>query len=202
VGTPPPTETPKTPEQLATEKATADKAAADKKAADDAAAPKVPDKYEFSFKGEDGNPIQVDPETVTAFEPVLKKHGITQEALTALLPLYHAELARQDAAISELYTAQRDSWAAAAKADKEFGGMNYDANVKVAQAAMARFGTPAMRDLLNETGLGNHPELLKFFHKVGSKIGEDGHVSGGTAATGEADVARKLFDHPSSKNLS
>jgi hypothetical protein len=27
-------------------------------------------------------------------------------------------------------------------------------------------GTPALRQLLNETGLGNHPELVRFVHRL------------------------------------
>lgn len=165
-------------------------------------APKPPDKYEFKFKGPDGKDVELDPATVTAFEPVFKELGLTQEGLGKLLPLYHAELARQDKEIADLYTAQRESWEAGAKADKDFGGNNYDENVKVAQTAIARFGSQALKDLLNETGLGNHVEVLKFFEKVGRQISEDKPVGTKPAGGITADQqASKLFDHPTSQGM-
>lgn len=163
--------------------------------------PKAPEKYEFKLQGEDGNPVELDVEAANAFAPVLKKHGITQDAVNEILPVLMAEFDRQDNQISEMYTAQRESWLSQAKSDKEFGGVNFEPNLAVAQKAMGRFGSPALKELLNQTGLGNHVEVLKLFHKVGQQISEDGHVSGGTKATGEgeSDLA-KLFDHPTSQH--
>jgi hypothetical protein len=165
--------------------------------------PKVPDEYKFELKDPEGNALEIDAEIVKAFSPLLKKHGITQEGANELAQAFMAELTRQDNVLSELYVGQRDSWATSAKADKEFGGQNFDANVAVARRAIARFGNDGLKSLLNETGLGNHPEVLRFFWKVGQKISEDSHVPGGNAGAGsEGDIAAKLFNHPTSKALS
>ncbi|MEI6907818.1 peptidase, partial [Klebsiella pneumoniae] len=40
------------------------------------------------------------------------------------------------------------------------------------------FGTPELKEYLNGTGLGNHPELVKAFIKVGKAMSEDGMVTG------------------------
>lgn len=52
-------------------------------------------------------------------------------------------------------------------------GPNYKAEMQVVAKAMDNFGTPELRALLNETGLGNHKEVVKFFHSIGKKISED-----------------------------
>lgn len=174
-----------------------DQKPADQKPAD---APKPPDKYEFKANGADGKPVELDAESIKVFEPVLKEAGVTQDQLTKLLPAFHAELARQDKVISDLYMAQRESWETQAKSDKDFGGNRYQENVQVAQAALARFGSPALKDLLNETGLGNHVEVLKFFEKVGRQISEDKPTTTQQASATTPDAAAaKLFNHPTSQ---
>jgi hypothetical protein len=168
-----------------------------------AAAPKVPDEYKFELKDPEGQALEIDAEIVKSFSPLLKKHGITQEGANELAQAFMAELTRQDNVLSELYVGQRDSWATASKADKEFGGPAFDANIAVARKAIARFGNDGLKNLLNETGLGNHPEVLRLFWKIGQKISEDSHVPGGNAGAGsEGDIAAKLFNHPTSKALS
>jgi len=62
---------------------------------------------------------------------------------------------------------------------KEWGAA-YNQNIALAQAAFTHFakemgneGGPAITSLMEESGLGDHPLLLKFFSKVGEAIGED-----------------------------
>jgi hypothetical protein len=63
----------------------------------------------------------------------------------------------------------------------------------VARKALESFGSPALKELLNNTGLGNHPEVIKAFHKVGKLISEDKMVKGTPATPGSDDIAKKLF---------
>ncbi len=47
------------------------------------------------------------------------------------------------------------------------------------------------------TGLGNHPEVVKIFHKVGEILEEDGLLNtdiGGTGAGGRAQVETRLSE--------
>ena len=48
----------------------------------------------------------------------------------------------------------------------------------MASRAFAEFSTPELQKLMDETGLGNHPELLRIFAKVGERLGEDSLVVG------------------------
>ena len=59
-------------------------------------------------------------------------------------------------------------------------GENYEANIEIAkgawQGALATVGdselNAGMEDLINETGIGNNPIALKWFHKLAEKIKE------------------------------
>jgi hypothetical protein len=87
-----------------------------------------------------------------------------------------------------------ESWGEAVKTDQEIGGAKLDENLAVARRAVDAFGSPALKELLNTTGLGNHPEVVKAFYKAGKAISEDGFVRGqpkGPAT--ESDLAKSLF---------
>jgi len=68
---------------------------------------------------------------------------------------------------------QSKEWVEELKADKEFGGDNFDANSRLAFAVMLKFSNKSFMDKLSESKLGNHPELVKLFHRIGNAIGPD-----------------------------
>jgi len=70
--------------------------------------------------------------------------------------------------------AQVKQWESDSKVDPEIGGAKFNENLAIAGKAIARFGTPALKTLLDETGLGNHPEFIRAFYKAGKLISEDG----------------------------
>ena len=57
-------------------------------------------------------------------------------------------------------------------------GKNYDGKVDMATRAFAQFSSPELRSIMNDTGLGNHPEMIKVFAKIGEMLGEDSLVVG------------------------
>lgn len=85
-----------------------------------------------------------------------------------------------------------ESWTESVKTDKEIGGDKLAENLGVARKAIDAFGSDSFKALLNQSGLGNHPEVVKFAYKVGKAISEDRFVTGG-AKGAETDTAKKLF---------
>lgn len=68
---------------------------------------------------------------------------------------------------------------AAAMADPEFGGDKFAEATGVAKMAVEAFFKPEFAKFLNDTGLGNHPEMIRGFLKIGSQMKQDGFVPGG-----------------------
>ena len=104
------------------------------------------------------------------------------------------------AAQAEQMAQARAEWESAARSDKEFGGEKLAENVAVAAKALQQFGTPELAKLLNESGLGNHPEIIRAFYRAGKAISEDSVVTGGSGAkpaavgmTSEAQKAAALY---------
>lgn len=145
----------------------------------------APEKYEFTAP--EGQAF--DNNVVSQFSEVAKELNLPQDAAQKILDKMAPVIqARQD----ESLQAVRSEWENTSKADKEFGGDKLAENLAVAKRAMDQFGTPELRELLNTTGLGNHPEVIRVLYRAGLAISEDGFAGGRGGNTAKAD-ARRLY---------
>lgn len=147
----------------------------------------APEKYEFTA----AEGVDLDTEALKDFEPVARDLNLTNEQAQKLVDAYPKILAGVQQRQAEAWQAQTEEWAATVKADKEIGGDKLTANLGVAQRALDTFGTPELKEYLNGTGLGNHPELVKAFIKVGKAMSEDGMVTG--KENGQRSAAEVLY---------
>jgi len=117
-------------------------------------------------------------------DPWLKANpDATPKDILAEAARRQAQLVTEQAtADAEAFNSQLAAWEAEAKADKEIGGANYEANVAVAVRAIETFGNQALKDVLNQSGLGNHPELIRFAVKAGAQLKEAPVLKGAGAA--------------------
>lgn len=180
-----------TPEERAAKKTADDKAAADKAEADKkAAAQKAPEKYE-PFKTPEG--VKLDEKLSTKLQAVAKELNLTQEQAQKLadLGVEHGQLL-QDTLKSEL-TKAAAGWAEQSRADKEFGGDKFDENLGVAKKGFAQFGTPELGKLLKESGLGNHPEVLRMNYRIGKALADDKFVQGRDGTGSSKSIEDRLY---------
>jgi hypothetical protein len=158
-----------------------------------AEAPKAPEAYEF--KAPEGRVF--DSEVMASYSQVAKELNLSQESAQRLLDAVGPKMAERQMAMIE---ATRNGWADNSKSDREFGGEKLSENLGVAKKALDAFGTTELRTLLNETGLGNHPELIRFMFRAGKAISEDRMVTGAAtqAKAGPrsfADLAEALYSN-------
>lgn len=112
-----------------------------------------------------------------------KGKNLSQEAAQEAVNMA-AELQQQNVTkLQEAIETQSQQWAKDTLADKEFGGDKFKENLSVALRARDQFATPELKQLLETSKLGNHPEVVRFFYRVGQSISQDGFVPGrqGTA---------------------
>ena len=83
-----------------------------------------------------------------------------------------AKVGKQTQDMSEAFTKQIETWEGEAKADKDIGGDAFDANLAVAKKAIDAFGDDALKTVLNESGLGSHPAVIKFAVKAGKGLSD------------------------------
>ncbi|HHQ5841859.1 TPA: peptidase [Enterobacter asburiae] len=147
----------------------------------------APEKYEFTA----GEGVDLDTEALKDFEPVARDLNLTNEQAQKLVDAYPKILAGVQHRQAEAWQKQTEGWAETVKADKEIGGDKLTANLSAAQRALDQFGTPELKEYLEGTGLGNHPELVKAFIKIGKAMSEDGMVDGSNQ--GQRSAAEVLY---------
>ena len=153
----------------------------------------APENYE-DFKAPEG--IALDAEMATEFKSLAKELNLPQDAAQKVADL-GAKMAQKWAGQqTEAIQKAHADWIGGTKADKEIGGDKLPENIAVAKKALDAFGTPELRTLLNESGLGNHPEVIRVFYRAGKAISEDRMVTGG-AATAAKNPAKTLFPNQS-----
>lgn len=140
----------------------------------------------YSFTWPDG--FTPDAAQLAEYEADFRAAGLSQEAAQKIVGRFADAQVAAIKQLDEDVTKQTNEWQAAVKADADMGGAKYDATVKAAEHAMGKFGTPALKQWLDTTGLTNHPELVRMFAKVGKAIAEDnlsgtGRSNGGRPAS-------------------
>lgn len=164
----------KTPEQIQQE------ADAKAKTEADAKLTGAPEAYE-DFKLPDG--MEMDADVLGEFKGLAKELNIPQAQAQKLIDFQTQLASKQAEAYQAAVTKQSQDWAASIKNDPEIGGANYDKSVQSAIKVIQSFGDPALTELLNTSGLGNHPALFKFCHRISSAISEDKFVLPGSQST-------------------
>lgn len=150
-----------------------------------AAEPVVPKSYELKMP--DG--VQLDSAAAEEFTAIAKELKLDQAAAQKLADIGAKMATRQAEAHAQLV----EIWTKQVKADKEIGGDKLDENLGIARKAIDTFGSPELKALLNSTGMGNHPEVVKLAFKVGKAISEDRFVTGSPKGNASNDPAKKLF---------
>lgn len=157
----------------------------------------APDTYDFS-KVELPQGVQLNADLVAAISPVFKELGLTQDAANKLVKTHADALAKaevageakRDADFKEfMKTTVTNNHAAL---QKEWGAET-QAKLAIAQAGMAKIVSPAMKALLDDTGLGSHPEFVKAFHAVGLMTREDKPPTATVPASAGKSAAQVLY---------
>lgn len=110
-------------------------------------------------------------------DPIFRELGLTNEQANKLMPAAASFATKLQASQLAAHEAMGADWAKKAQADKEIGGKNWAQTESLVARALDMFGAPAdsdFRKLLDDTKLGNHPEMIRMFRKIGEAISEDG----------------------------
>jgi len=160
--------------------APADTAAPDAKAP----APEAPESYEFTMP----EGVALDKTAAEEFTAIAKELKLNQADAQKVADVGAKMAQRQAEAHAQLV----ESWVESVKTDKDIGGDKLAENLAIARKAIDAFGTPELKDVLNATGFGNHPAVIKAFYKAGMAISSDRFVSGSPKGP-ETDMAKKMF---------
>jgi len=149
------------------------------------AEPVVPEKYDLQMP----EGVELDSVAADEFTTIAKDLKLTQDQAQKLAGVAASMQQRQ----AEAHAKTVETWVESVKTDKEIGGDKLNENLAVARKAMETFGSPELKDVLNMTGFGNHPAIIKAFYKIGQAISQDQIVVGKPNQGTVDDVAKKMF---------
>ena len=124
------------------------------------------------------------------FKTLSRQLGLSPEQAQQLLDL-ETRFARSKAAHGEEEKRQTlERWAEQTRA---LYGAECEQAVALAVRAADAFGGPQLRELLEATGLGNHPVIVRTFNEIGKSISEDVLPGGKPSAPQDKTFAEALY---------
>ncbi len=118
---------------------------------------------------------------LTDFRKEAAALSLPQAAAQTLVDLYTRSQQAAAAKITEDHTALQAQWLSESNALPELSGPTKGTTQVAIGRVMDEYGTPALREFLRTTGLGNHPELVRLVAKVGAALTEGSPSSPGRA---------------------
>lgn len=141
----------------------------------------VPEKYDLKLPdGSALNPARV--EKIALFA---KENGLSQDEAQRVVERESDAVADFAKGQNENYERTKSQWLESSKSDSEIGGEHLKESVHVANSVIEKYGSTALRENLNATGLGNHPELIRMMVKIGREMGPDKLVVAGSETAGK-----------------
>ena len=129
-----------------------------------------------------------------------KEFGLDQAQAQKMVDKHFEIISRSNDSITSAKESKLKEWAGQTMADKEFGGPNLSDNIAGARKAMNSFSQPAVGAdgkailhsdgafkgqqmseielLMNESGWGSHPAMIRVFHRINQAMSEDHFVQG------------------------
>jgi hypothetical protein len=153
------------------------------------AAPAVPEKYEFKAAKDE----KVDDALASEVSGIAKDLGLDQEKAQKL---YEARLAERKSTTARISDTHK-GWIDATRKDPEFGGEKLKESLAIANEGFKALDLPpAFSDLLTQTGLAEHPEIIRAGYRLGKLLQNDKTRTGAAPQ----DAAGKVFVYPNSKH--
>ena len=154
--------------------------------------PEEADGYDFDLGDGEQSPDVAD------FKNVAHQLGLTNDQAKTMLGIYN-QISENDLA-EEQEQFEQMNVEYLQNIQKEWGD-DFNKNSELARRAFQNFASEELMDVMKETGLSNHPEVLKTFARIGQVLSEDSILPGTRGAIGgmspvhaEETIATRLAD--------
>ena len=150
--------------------------------------------------------FQRNDENLKAMTDVLGDTALSpQDRAQALIDLHTTAMQDMSAKVDQQWQDERSKWVEATKALPKIGGDNLDASLGKIARLIEEFGKTTdaqgvvskdlgneFRQVLDDSGLGDHPTIVRFLVNVADSFSEGTPISG-EAASGERTQAQKMY---------
>ena len=155
--------------------------------------PEKPEGYQFT-KPTLPEDLKYDEDQEKEFRGTAHKLGLSTPQATGIYDWYHQNILTSYTALETARKKEFDDSSAALK--KEWGD-NYETNTEIAKRAAhaveEKLGIKGFTDLMDSSGFGNNPLLVKAFHAIGTRIMDDKMLKGASSGEGEKSAAEVLY---------
>lgn len=128
----------------------------------------------------------VDETALTAFKAQAAEAKLSPAAAQALMDTYISAQTAQANANAEAFNATQTAWTTEVNAMPEFAPSTREATQAMLGRTFDTYGTPEARQILDATGAGNNPALVRMFLNMAKALSE-----GGPTPPGGPPAARK-----------
>lgn len=141
--------------------------------------PAVPDKYEFKLP----EGFELKAETNTEVQELFKGLGLSQESAQKLVDFHAKEVKAVADAGASAVEAMRTEWRNTTVKDPVLGdgkGLKGEVAATIAKGidALGPDIAKGFRQAMDETGMGDHPAIIKAIHVFAQRVTEGTHVAG------------------------
>lgn len=138
--------------------------------------------------------MELDGAALEQAQPLFKELGLTQDQAQKVVSFYADQIQAGQQRQADTFNQMRETWLNESMSNKEFGGDKFDESVGIAREAIEKVGSPELKTLLEESGFGNHPELIGAFYRMGKLMKED--VPGGESHATSTERSRVDILYP------
>lgn len=155
--------------------------------------PDKADDYELERASEYPSDLPYDEEMEKGFRNWAHANGLSKKQAGALYGGYVKTQIERYAAHT---TAQKQKLAEVQHALQREHGGQYEGFIGSAKTALQQYADPDFKAMLDETGLGNDPRMIRVFGKIGKELGAGGDRLKGAApqAASTADLSAAISD--------
>jgi hypothetical protein len=136
--------------------------------------PVVPEKYDLKLP--EGSLL--DAKAVEKVSAFAKEKGLTNELAQAVLDQRSEERAEVLASQKADLDLKVNKWMEEASLDPEIGGAAFKENAELAKRVVDKYATDSFKKMLSETGIGNYPDFVRIFVKIGKEMADDTPLTG------------------------
>lgn len=109
--------------------------------------------------------VHMDEASLKAFAEVAKELNLSNDAAQKIV-------SKMEPMLAETIDRNRTAWAEQCRTDEEFGGVDFEKNMKAANRAFHDTTSEGLRKVLKASGLDCHPEVIRHFYGLSRILGE------------------------------
>jgi hypothetical protein len=117
--------------------------------------------------------MTIDNALLDKFSAAARDAKLDQAGAQKIASLWAEHVAASESAAVKAHQEQVAQWRQDAEKHPELGGANFKTNLVAANQALNRWASPPLIQLLRDSGLANHPELVAMFARIGKASAED-----------------------------